>query len=123
MVFSSLTDPVAVARAHAAFVLIWHHLVAKGQVSAATSLERERLARIIAGLAPICVDEVELAERARRRIIRLGRHISPDHRITDDCPIHPIRRFALGSKAALKCPAGQGLDRPRRNRNGVGDSV
>lgn len=78
MRFPTLTDPVAIARAHAAFVLAWHHLVAKDSVNDATSLEHERLAGIIAGLAPICVDEAELAERARRSFIRLSRDVLPD---------------------------------------------
>lgn len=66
MPFSSLTDPVELARAHAALETAWDHL--------RTSLphrmeerERTRLSYIIAALIAVAEDEDDLVRRAISR--------------------------------------------------------
>lgn len=70
MPFSSLTDPVQLARAHAALEAAWaeikaSHLDALG----AEAEDRERLKYIVANLAPVALDEVDLVQRAVARFV------------------------------------------------------
>ena len=66
MPFSSLNDPVDVARAQAALDAAWDATKASvAEVDQAR--ERTRLAVIVASLAPVAVDEMDLARRALER--------------------------------------------------------
>ena len=67
MPFLSLRDPVDVARAHAAYSTAWDKLVEENAIATKAPSARDRLAYIIAVLAPICADEDELVERAIQR--------------------------------------------------------
>lgn len=71
MPFSSLRDPVDLARAHGAFHLAWTEIVADGYASGGEHAERDRLAQIVVALVPICADETELVERAIERFAHL----------------------------------------------------
>lgn len=71
MPFSSLRDPVDLARAHGAFNLAWTEIVADGHASGSAHAERDRLAQIIVALVPICTDETELVERAIDRFTEI----------------------------------------------------
>lgn len=69
MPFSSLSDPVDLARAHAAFEAAWNEI----RWSAAPWVEeRERtpLAYIVAALVAVAADEDDLAKRAVERYRR-----------------------------------------------------
>ena len=63
MPFSSLTDPIDLARAEAALEKAWAELKPS---LAAGSVEQERntLAYIVASLVPLALDEDDLARRA-----------------------------------------------------------
>lgn len=66
MPFSSLNDPVDVARSQAALDAAWD--VIKANVAEADQArERTRLAAIVASLAPVAVDEIDLVRRALER--------------------------------------------------------
>lgn len=62
MPFSSLTDPVDLARAGAALEAAWAAI--KAQQPNADAIERERLAFIVANLVPLAMDEDDLTRRA-----------------------------------------------------------
>jgi len=66
MPFSSLNDPVDVARAQAALDRAWDRLKG-GIVEEDRERERTRLAYIVAAFAGIAVDENDLVERALER--------------------------------------------------------
>lgn len=63
MPFSSLTGPVDLARAHAALEAAWIEIKAQQP----DIDERDRLAFIVASLAPIAMDEDDLAQRAAEK--------------------------------------------------------
>jgi hypothetical protein len=65
MPFSSLKDPVDLARAAAAFEAAWHEI--KSNVPDIGEGERVRLAAIVVELVPIAIDEDDLARRAVER--------------------------------------------------------
>jgi hypothetical protein len=65
MPFSSLTDPVDLARAGAALEAAWTAI--KVQQPEIDENERERLAFIVASLAPLAMDEEDLAKRAAEK--------------------------------------------------------
>lgn len=69
MQFSSLTDPVDLARAEAAFDSVWNE-VRPGIVDAERERERSKLALIVSGLILIAEDERMLAARALVRYRR-----------------------------------------------------
>lgn len=68
MPFSSLSDPVDVARSLAAWETAWRRIEHQ-QISMLGSpeAERARLRYIIGSLAPLALDEEELVERAVQR--------------------------------------------------------
>ena len=75
MQFSTLSDPVHVARALAAFELAW------GKVQSSSGCRRwgdvaakERLYLIIEGYACVADDEQDLAKRAIERLFKFPRH-------------------------------------------------
>jgi hypothetical protein len=70
MPFSSLRDSVDLARAHGAFQMAWTEVLAQNLASEAASAERDRLAQIIVGLVPACLDEADLVKRAVARFAR-----------------------------------------------------
>ncbi|MBN9438264.1 hypothetical protein [Bosea sp. (in: a-proteobacteria)] len=65
MPFSSLTGPVDLARAHAALEAAWTEI--KAQQPDIDERERERLAFIVASLAPLAMDVEDLAQRAAEK--------------------------------------------------------
>lgn len=65
MPFSSLRDPVDLARAAAAFEAAWREI--KSSVPDIDEGERARLAAIVVELVPIAIDEDDLARRAVQR--------------------------------------------------------
>jgi hypothetical protein len=67
MPFSSLADPVEVARAHAAFAAAWERLTEKELAVVANPGARDRLAYIVTHLVTICNDENEIVDRALTR--------------------------------------------------------
>lgn len=69
MPFSSLNDPVDLARARAALETVWNE-VSSTIPDAFQAGERTRLAYIVAGLVAIAEDEGELARRALDRYRR-----------------------------------------------------
>lgn len=70
MTFSSLNDPVDVARAEAAFEAAWHQIKASLQKNADFNSVRLRLADIVVSLIPIAEDEADLARRAIERYLK-----------------------------------------------------
>lgn len=66
MPFSTLTDPVDLARAQAALESVWTEVQDAVPADRAES-ERVRLAYIIASLAPVALDEDELVQKALDR--------------------------------------------------------
>lgn len=66
MPFSTLTDPVDLARAQAALESVWTE-VQRGVPPDRVESERVRLAYIIASLAPTALDEDELVQKALDR--------------------------------------------------------
>ncbi|MBA4223135.1 MAG: hypothetical protein C0458_20595 [Methylobacterium sp.] len=66
MPFSSLNDPVDVARSQAALDAAWE-VARAGLADEVRERERTRLAAIVASLAPVAVDETELVKRALER--------------------------------------------------------
>ena len=69
MRFSSLSDPVDVARAQGALDTVWNE-IRPGVPDADQELERERLANIVANLAHVALDEADLVRRALERYRR-----------------------------------------------------
>lgn len=69
MQFSSLTDPVDLARAEAAFDSVWNE-IRPNIIDADRERERRKLACIVAGLILIADDERMLAARALMRYRR-----------------------------------------------------
>lgn len=69
MPFSSLSDPVDVARAQGALDTVWNE-IRPSVPDADQELERERLADIVACLARIALDEADLVRRALERYRR-----------------------------------------------------
>jgi len=67
MTFSSLTDPVDVARAEAALEAAWREIKASLKKNADFNSERLRLADIVVSLVPIAEDEADLTRRAIER--------------------------------------------------------
>lgn len=65
MPFSSLKDPVDLARAAAAFEAAWREI--KSNVPDIGEGERARLAAIVVELVPTAIDEDDLARRAVQR--------------------------------------------------------
>lgn len=67
--FSSLLDPVEVARAGGALDAAWSRVKdARGQAgTACDERERQRLAGIVSSLAKVSLDEGELEERALKK--------------------------------------------------------
>jgi hypothetical protein len=63
MPFSSLTDPIDLARAEAALEKAWAELK-PALSSGSDALERNNLAYIVASLVPLALDEDDLAQRA-----------------------------------------------------------
>lgn len=66
MPFSSLTDPIDLARAEAALEKAWAELK-PSLPEGADEQERNDLAYIVASLAPLALDEDDLARRAMDR--------------------------------------------------------
>jgi hypothetical protein len=68
--FSSISNPIDLARAHAAFETAWTQIVNEnpGQLLDAND-ERGRLARIVADQIPFAEDEDDLARRAVKRFL------------------------------------------------------
>lgn len=65
MPFSTLVDPIEVARAHAALGRAWAEIQARPELLLGTeAAERLRLAIIIAGLVPLAIDEDDLVIRS-----------------------------------------------------------
>lgn len=62
MLFSSLTDPVDLARAAAALDAAWNEIAS--QLDPSDERERSRLAYIVASLVSVTEDEEELTRRA-----------------------------------------------------------
>lgn len=63
MPFSSLTDPIDLARAEAALERAWAELKPSSP-EGSNQQERNNLAYIIASLVPLALDEDDLAQRA-----------------------------------------------------------
>lgn len=70
MTFSSLNDPVDIARAEAALDAAWHQIRASLKDNVDCDTERLRLADIVVGLIPIAEDEADLARRAIERYFK-----------------------------------------------------
>lgn len=82
MPFSSLKDPVDLARAIAAVEEAWAEIRASSYEQLGTEeQERERLKYIVASLVPIALDETELVARAVERFTgeRRKRSVSAGH--------------------------------------------
>lgn len=69
MPFSSLNDPIDVARAQGAFDTVWSE-IRPGVADADQELERERLANIVACLVHVALDEADLVRRTLERYRR-----------------------------------------------------
>lgn len=67
MTFSSLNDPVDIARAEAAFDAAWYQIKASLKENVDFDSERLRLADIVVSLIPVAEDEADLARRAIQR--------------------------------------------------------
>lgn len=66
MPFSSLTDPVDIARAQAAFDAAWKE-VSSNVANEDQERERTRLSFIVASYAVVALDEADLVQRALER--------------------------------------------------------
>ena len=66
MPFSSLNDPIDVARAQAAFDVVWGE-VRLGIPDGDQERERTRIASIVTSLAQVALDESDLARRTLDR--------------------------------------------------------
>lgn len=76
MPFSSLLDPVDVARADAALDLAWRQLRNSGeQLQQEDVLAKQRLALLVESIAHLVQDEQDLAERALARF----KHVHARH--------------------------------------------
>lgn len=69
MPFSSLLDPVALARAHTAYEAALLELSASGRLRAQEERESERLKYIVTSLASVAIDEDDLVVAAVTRFI------------------------------------------------------
>lgn len=70
MPFSSLSDPVEIARAHAALERVWVEIERLGVAFHGTpESDRLRAAQIVAGLLTHAVSDEELVQRAVARFI------------------------------------------------------
>ncbi len=73
MPFSSLNDPVDVARSLAAWEAAWRRIQhQQASMLDSPEAERARLRYIIGSLAPLALDEDELVERAVQRFSELS---------------------------------------------------
>jgi glutathione S-transferase len=70
MTFSSLNDPVDIARAEAALEAAWHQIKASLKDNVDFGSERLRLADIVVSLIPVAEDEADLARRAIERYFK-----------------------------------------------------
>ncbi len=70
MTFSSLNDPVDIARAEAAFDAAWHQIKASLKENVEFDSERLRLADIVVSLIPIAEDDADLTRRAMERYFK-----------------------------------------------------
>ena len=79
MPFSKLADPIEVARAHAALDLAWTRIKDRPDLLLGSDeAERLRLAVIIAGYAPLTIDEEDLVARAIERFAaQVGNQAQP----------------------------------------------
>jgi hypothetical protein len=94
MPYSTLNDPVDVARACAALDRAWaeirrsapaHFICARGMQ------ERERLAVIVVGLAMTAIDETDLAQIAIRKFWRAGLAVDAmESSLDDDRHLSPL---------------------------------
>ncbi|MBD3847363.1 MULTISPECIES: hypothetical protein [Bosea] len=66
MPFSSLNDPIDVARAHAAFDLVWNE-VRPSVPDGDQERERTRVASLVAHFAHVALDEADLVRRTLDR--------------------------------------------------------
>lgn len=71
MPFSSLNDPVDVARAQAAMEAAWGQVRHLLRDDVNPTAERSRLARIVLDLVGIALDETDLARRAVERFAKM----------------------------------------------------
>ena len=71
MPFSSLNDPIDVARAQAALDAAWAEVRNSLKENANVVEERSRLACIVVGLVGIAEDEADLARRAVDRFFKM----------------------------------------------------
>jgi hypothetical protein len=69
--FSSLNDPIDVARAQAALDAAWDQVRDSLKSNANVVEERSRLAGIVVGLVGIAEDETDLARRAVDRFFKM----------------------------------------------------
>ena len=70
MTFSSLNDPVDIARAESALDAAWHQISASLKDNVDFDTERLRLADIVVGLIPVAEDEADLTRRAIERYFK-----------------------------------------------------
>ncbi|MGN6097543.1 MAG: hypothetical protein ACTHP8_15040 [Bosea sp. (in: a-proteobacteria)] len=70
MTFSSLNDPVDIARAEAALDVAWHQIKVSLKENVDFDSERLRLADIVVSLIPIAEDEADLARRTIERYFK-----------------------------------------------------
>ncbi|AOO82263.1 hypothetical protein BHK69_19070 [Bosea vaviloviae] len=77
VLFSSLNDPVDVARAQAAMDAAWGKVRDSLKDNANVVQERSRLACIVLGLVGIAEDEVDLARRAVDRFFKMPPESDP----------------------------------------------
>ncbi len=70
MIFSSLNDPVDVARAEAALDRAWHQVKDSLKENVDVETGRLRLADIVVSLIPIAEDEADLTRRAIERYFK-----------------------------------------------------
>lgn len=72
MPFSSLTDPTDLARAYASLEAVWSQVKASIPASEHAK-ERERIAYLVAGFAPVALDEDDLT---RNVLFQLQRDVA-----------------------------------------------
>lgn len=70
MTFSSLNDPVDIARAEAALEAAWYQVKSSIKEDFDNETERLRLAEIVVSLVPIAEDEADLARRSIARYFK-----------------------------------------------------
>ena len=85
MPFSSLSDPVVIARAHGALDRAWAKIkTLDGHLLGSEASERLRLAVIISGYASTALDEGDLVDRA------VERFMAEPNRAPDPKPRSPV---------------------------------